>query len=116
VSEQRLESGEVALLGGREEACCQLVALLARGLEAGAALLDVASGTGRELAHVVLALADDPRDLRITSWSSSTARCSGERLSSSTSIASDSESAVSACGAGSSWPSVMIGSGSHSPT
>ena len=34
-------------------------------MEAGPALLDVASGAGGELAHVVLALADDLRDLRI---------------------------------------------------
>jgi hypothetical protein len=34
-------------------------------LEAGPALLDVASGAGGELAHVVLALADDRRYLRI---------------------------------------------------
>src|SRR6266487_6586020 len=66
VSEQRLEPGEIALLGGREEPGCQLLALLARRLEAGPALLDVASGAGRELAHVVLALADDRHDLWIT--------------------------------------------------
>src|SRR5918999_551423 len=65
VSEQRLQAREVALLGGRKEPSCQLVALLARRLEAGPALLDVASGAGRELAYVVLALADDRRDLRI---------------------------------------------------
>jgi hypothetical protein len=34
-------------------------------LEPGTALLDVASGAGGELAHVVLALADDRRDPRI---------------------------------------------------
>jgi hypothetical protein len=65
VSEQRLEPSEIALLGGREEPLCQLVALLAGRVEAGPALLDVASGAGGELAHVVLALADDRRDLRI---------------------------------------------------
>ena len=53
------------MLCGREEPSCQLVALLARRLEAGPALLDVASGAGGELAHVVLALADDRRDPRI---------------------------------------------------
>jgi hypothetical protein len=53
VREQRLEPGEVAVLGGREEPSCQLVALLARGLEAGPTLLEVASGAGGELAHVV---------------------------------------------------------------
>jgi hypothetical protein len=52
------------LLGGLKEPGCQLVALLARGLKAGSALFDVASGAGRELAHVVLVLADDRRDLR----------------------------------------------------
>ena len=65
VSEQHLERGEIALLGGRDEPSHQLVALLARRLEAGPALLDVASGAGGELAYVVLALADDLRDLRI---------------------------------------------------
>ncbi len=65
MSEQRLERSEVALLGGREEPSCELVALLTRRLEAGPALLDVASGAAGELAHVVLALADDRRDLRI---------------------------------------------------
>jgi hypothetical protein len=53
------------LLDGLKEPSCQLVALRARGLEAGLALLDVASGAGGELAHVVLALAHDRRDLRI---------------------------------------------------
>jgi len=53
------------LLDGREEPSCQLVALLARRLEAGPALLDVASGAVGELAHVVLSLADDRRDLRV---------------------------------------------------
>src|SRR6266508_3180158 len=47
------------------EPSCQLVALLARGLEAGPALLEVASRSRRELTDVVLALADDLRDLRI---------------------------------------------------
>jgi hypothetical protein len=65
VSEQRLEPSKVALLDGREEPSGQFVALLARRTEARPALLDVASGAGCELAHVVLALADDRRDLRI---------------------------------------------------
>jgi hypothetical protein len=53
------------LLGGREEPSRQLVALLARRLEAGPALLDVTSRASGELAHVVLALADDRGDLGI---------------------------------------------------
>src|SRR5215204_2853264 len=59
VGEQRLQPRQVALLDGPKESSCQLFALLARGLEAGAALLDVASGAGGELPDVVLALADD---------------------------------------------------------
>jgi hypothetical protein len=53
------------VLGGLKEPPCQFVALLARGLEAGPALLEVASGAGGELTDVVLALADDLRDLRV---------------------------------------------------
>src|SRR5918995_1339608 len=53
------------LLSGGEEPSCQLFALLARRLEAGTAPGDVASGAGGELARVVLALADDRRDLRV---------------------------------------------------
>jgi hypothetical protein len=59
VSEQRLEPSEIALVDGREEPSCQLVALLGRRLEARPALLEVASGAAGELAHVVLVLADD---------------------------------------------------------
>src|SRR5262249_38103572 len=62
--EHGFEPSEIALLGGLEEPSRQLVALLARRLEAWAALLDVTPGAGGELADVVLALADDPRDLR----------------------------------------------------
>src|SRR5215207_10368851 len=65
VGEQRLEPSEIAFLGGLKEPSCQPVALLARRLEAGPALLDVASGAGGELAHVIVTLADDRRDLRI---------------------------------------------------
>src|SRR4051812_19584114 len=65
VSEERLETGEIALLGGMEELRRQFVALLARRLEAGPPLLDVAPGAGAELANVVLALAYDRRDLRV---------------------------------------------------
>jgi hypothetical protein len=43
VGEQRLEPGQVALLGGLKEPSRQLVALLARRLEAGPALLALAS-------------------------------------------------------------------------
>jgi hypothetical protein len=53
VREQRLEPGEIPLLGGCEEPAGQLVALLARRLEARPALLDVPPGAGRELACVV---------------------------------------------------------------
>ena len=65
VREQRFEPSEVALLGGADEPSGQLVALLARGFEPRPALLDVPPRAGGELAHVVLVLADDPRDLRI---------------------------------------------------
>jgi len=46
VSEQRLEAGEIALLGSGEELAYQLVVLLARRLEARPVLPDVASGRG----------------------------------------------------------------------
>src|SRR5262249_20880168 len=65
VGEQRLESGQVALFGGLKEPSGQLVALLTRRLEAGTALLNVASRSRRELTDVVLTLADDLRDLRV---------------------------------------------------
>src|ERR1039457_4718579 len=65
MSEQRLEASEIVVLGRREEPSRQLVALLARRLEAGSTLRDVAPGPTGELAHIVLALADDRRDLRI---------------------------------------------------
>jgi hypothetical protein len=64
-SEQRLEPSEIALLYGCEEPPCQVVALLARRPEAGPALVDVLSSAGGELAHVVLALADDPCNRQI---------------------------------------------------
>jgi hypothetical protein len=47
VSEQRLKPSEIALLGGCEEPSCQLVALLARRLEAGPALLDGAKSRSK---------------------------------------------------------------------
>src|SRR5262249_21919734 len=59
------ESGQVALFGGLKEPSGQLVALLTRRLEAGTALLNVASRSRRELTDVVLTLADDLRDLRV---------------------------------------------------
>src|SRR5262249_42822481 len=65
VGEKRLKTWEVALLGGCEEPSCQLVALLARRLEARPLLLDLASRSRRELTDVVLALSDDPGDLRV---------------------------------------------------
>ena len=40
--ERRLETRQVALFGGRNEPPCQLIALLARAMEAGPSLLDVA--------------------------------------------------------------------------
>src|SRR5262247_3839241 len=52
MSKQRLQPGEIALLGGREEPSGQLVALLARRLESRSPLLDVASGPSGELAYV----------------------------------------------------------------
>jgi hypothetical protein len=120
VSEQRPEPGEIAVPGGLKEPSCQLVALLARRLEARPALPRVASGAGGELAHVVRALSDDRRDLPMPVVEHVVKQQHGSLLGreapTSTSTASDSESAVSACRARSSWPSVMIGCGSHSPT
>ena len=49
--------GEIALIDGREEPGRQLVALLARRLEAGPALLDMLPGARGELAYVDLVLA-----------------------------------------------------------
>ena len=63
--QQGLEPGQIPLLGGGEKPLGELLALLPRGLEPRAALPDVTPGPARELAHVVLALADDLRDLRI---------------------------------------------------
>jgi predicted kinase len=51
------------LLGSRKESSCQLIALLTRRLEAGSALLYVASRSRRKLTDVVLALAYDLGDL-----------------------------------------------------
>src|SRR4029434_5947692 len=62
LGEQRLEPQQVALLGGRKESSCQLVALLPVRVEAGSALLDVASRSRRKLTYVVLALAYDLGD------------------------------------------------------
>jgi hypothetical protein len=58
--------GDNAARRGREESSGQLVALLAYRLEPGPALLDMASRAGRDLPYVVLVLADDRRDLRIS--------------------------------------------------
>src|SRR5262249_34031106 len=52
-------------LGGRKEPSCQLVALLARGLDARPAPRDVVSRSRRQLTDVVLVLANDLRDLRM---------------------------------------------------
>ena len=121
VGEQRLERLELTLLGGGEEAPRQLVALLARGLEARPALLDVAARPCRELARVVLALADDLGDLarsrsRTRRAAGAPLAAPGDRLSSRTRNASESESASSAWRAGSAALSATSGSGSHSPT
>jgi hypothetical protein len=62
VGEQLLQSVEVALLDGGEEAVRELLAPLARGLEARPPLLNVAAGSADELAGVLLARADDLRD------------------------------------------------------
>jgi hypothetical protein len=47
MGEQRLEPGEIALLGRGEEPPRQLLALLGRGLEARPALLHVPAGARR---------------------------------------------------------------------
>jgi len=74
-----------------------------------------------ELATVRFALADDVGDLvevvGKTSRSRNTARSTGESRSNTSRNAIDSESASSACRAGSgAFASVSNGSGSHSPT
>ena len=61
MGQQGLEPGEVTVLGGREEPLRQLALLLTRRGEPGSAGLDLLTGTSRELADVVLALADDLR-------------------------------------------------------
>ena len=123
MGQQLLEALEVAILGGREGADRELLALLARGLEPdppAPPLLHVAAGASGELAGALPARADDLRDPVVgssnTSRSSNAARCSGDRLSSRTRKANDSESAISALRAGSSSALVTSGSGSHSPT
>jgi hypothetical protein len=63
LGQQLLEVLELALADRREEAVGERVAGLARGLEARPALLDVPARASRELARVVLALADDLGDL-----------------------------------------------------
>ena len=62
VGQQLLQPLEIALLGGREEAGRELLALLARGVEPGAPLVDVAAGPCGELAGVLLARTDDVGD------------------------------------------------------
>jgi hypothetical protein len=121
VRQQLLQSLEVTLLGGREEVGRELLSLLARGIEPGAPLVHVAAGACGELAGVLLAGADDLGDPVIgfvehLAQQERGARCSGDRFSSSTRKASDSESAISALRAGSSSALVTSGSGSHSPT
>jgi len=61
VGQQLLQSFEIAVLGGREEAGRELLPLLARGLEPRAPLLHVAAGSCCELAGA-LARAHDLRD------------------------------------------------------
>ena len=60
MGKQLLKALEIALLGGREEAGRELLALLAAGSKR-APLRHVAAGAGRELAGVLLAGADDLR-------------------------------------------------------
>ena len=65
VGQQFLQPLEIPLLGGREEAVRERVALLARGLESDAPtppLLHVAAGPRHELAGVLRARTDDLRD------------------------------------------------------
>ena len=120
VGQELLQPFQVALLGGREEARRELLTVLARGVEPGTPLVDVTAGPGGELAGVLLARADDVGDPVVgssnTSRSRNAARCSGDRLSSRTRKASDSESAISALRAGSSSVVLTSGSGNHSPT
>ena len=61
-SQQLDEALGVALLPGGEEAAGDLLALLARDVEAAPPLVDVPVRPGEDLAAVVGALVDDPRD------------------------------------------------------
>ena len=62
VGQQLLQPLEIAVLGGREEARRERLALRARDLEPRALLVDVAARPCGELAGVLLARADDLRD------------------------------------------------------
>ena len=62
VGQQLLERFEIALLGGREEAARQRLALLARRLEPGPPRVDVTARPRDELTGVLLARPDDLRD------------------------------------------------------
>ena len=65
VGQQCLELGQVAVVGGLEEAAGEFILMLAGRLESWAVLGDMAPGATRELAHVGLALADDRRDVPV---------------------------------------------------
>jgi hypothetical protein len=65
VGEKHLEPRQIASLDCRKHPSRQLVALLARRLEARPPLLDVAPRSRRELTDVVPALANDLGDLRV---------------------------------------------------
>ena len=65
VRSEHSTSPPVAVLPGGQEPAGDLLALLARDVEAAPALLDVAVRPGEDLAAVVRALADDPRDLLV---------------------------------------------------
>ena len=119
VGEQRLQPSEIALLGRLEEPSRELLALLVRRLKAGPALLDVASGPRRELAHVVGALADDLGDLRVVVVEYVVKQQDGallgrEALQQHQHRQRQRVGCLSVLGRPS-GPSVMIGSGSHSP-
>ena len=63
--EQFEQPGQVAAAGRGEEPAGHLVTLLAGGLEAGLALVDVVAGAGKDLTAVRLRLAGDVRDLLV---------------------------------------------------
>jgi len=121
VGQQLLQPVEIALLGGREEAGRELFALLARSLKPRAPLQHAWRRARVASWRAFCSLVPTISAIRSygssnTSRSRNAARCSGDRLSSRTRKASDSESAISALRAGSSSALATSGSGSHSPT